>query len=225
MMNLEHFNELYQKRIDLLYHKHVDQESDMYSYFTGYNFTFKRVPFYKVPPKIIEFCSIANSMVKLFAFTFTICIDSPIYLQEEHTYVSNYLDWVMLMQDINKGKFYVNCNPQSQHYGHILVTYPQLASNVIYKCISELVAEIEEWMKFTSAIPEFNVDEFLDEKYISCPVMFCYRDLFAECVHNMDSTDIAVLDYVYEKIKRKSSYKDRSARIFSYWLYIKSAKK
>jgi hypothetical protein len=118
----------------------------------------KRADWYQVPAQVTEFISATKLIIKLYSSPIIIeskirclcasnCINSPI----------NCLDWLSLACCM-----YVNCNPQSEHYGKILIS-AQSYLEIVFQNIEELIACITEWIHVTDVPPEWNIDLFLDK--------------------------------------------------------------
>lgn len=158
----ETFNEQYQKCLDeyLLSLEHCeryDKEHGICEPMMGMPITVKKGSMYRLPPMIVEFCNGMNVIAKRQAKKLIVsnklqCPGISIY----PGFRMNCFDWVSIIEqqedhpEYDTNKFYVNCNPESEHYGKILIKlYYNLGESlcrIIYNDITELITKISAWI-------------------------------------------------------------------------------
>jgi len=163
--NPETFNAQYEKYLDeyLFDFKHCefyDKEHGICAPIIGMPITVKKGSMYRLPPMVMEFCNGMNVIAKRQAKKLVVsnklqCPGISIYSD----FRMNCFDWVFIIEQQeehseNNGndtnKFYVNCNPESEHYGKILIKlYYNLGEGlcrIIYNDITELTVAINAWI-------------------------------------------------------------------------------
>jgi hypothetical protein len=226
-MSWETFNERYGAHVDAeikysLEYNILDQDSYMSHPRWGGKIFARKAPYYKIPPEVVEFCNTINVIVKLHAYTLDI-YDLPratkfsnIWCVHEDTDPTiNYFDWVKLFDELHviDNMFYVNCNPQSQYYRNILMTFGEDGgqSGIMYRNVGEFIVDYHEWMSVTGVRYKFNVDTYLSSYKI--PV----RELFSAAYDGRQDIE-CTRHYILRRIHNLNCYADINAALFSSWI-------
>lgn len=232
----EKFNEWYSNEVDLLRKdiidndKLYDPQTDSIT-FRGYTLSVKKAKYYSPPPGLAEFCKTVGHIIKPHAHKITVRIkyfSSLYYTYWDQDVQINYMDWLGFLSDNIGGYIYINCNPESLHYGNIIVENQELnRARIVYKNIHELIADIGEWMTVTGELPDFDIDEFLDQssKYYEWDVG--QRTSPQKTLSNREvlTSDNPVrrgwATNVNWELKAKLLYKDRKHHSFHSWVWAK----
>ena len=134
------------------YTRYYNTQTGVFSYLSvGSYVTIKKNSTCTIPPMVLEFYKSIDVIVKpgarklsvpdrfqcLSAF---ICVNFPI----------NCLDWMLFMAEVEYCGVYINCNPESEQYGKILITIYCGADRyilwIVYNNIEEFVTGLNTWM-------------------------------------------------------------------------------
>lgn len=160
--NPETFPAQYEKYLDtyLFNFKHCefyDKEHGICAPIIGMPIAAKKSSMYRLPPMVMEFCNGVDVIAKRHAKKLIVsnklqCPGISIYSD----FRMNCFDWVFIIEqqeehsENDTNKFYVNCNPESEHYGKILIKFyynlGESICRIIYNNIAELTAMINAWM-------------------------------------------------------------------------------
>lgn len=180
----------------------------------------KRAPYYRLPPEIIEFCDTADILMKSYAHPLRVRITTAPY---PYTYGSgkgifDCISWVKFMEDRNGYELYVNCDPESEHYGYILRTHLQMYFNkIIYRNVHELVSDITIWFSMVSDTCKIDLDEYLDGICTYDGEQIKNRDVFLSKYDNIHVIHIH-RDIVLDKIKFPEYFKWHKNLSFLSWI-------
>jgi hypothetical protein len=226
----EKFSEWYSNEVDLL-RKDIIATDNLYDpqtdtiRFRGYTVSVKKAECYCSPPELVEFCKTTNPIIKPHAYKITVEIKYFVNLYGAYwgqDVEINYMDWLGFLHDNAGGYIYINCNPQSPHYGNIIVV--NRGSNhtrIVYKSIQELTSDICQWMTATGELRHFDIDEFLDRNH-------AYRGNNPLTGREILTSDNPVVrgwaTNVNWEFKAKLLYKDPKHYNFSHWVWDKHAK-
>lgn len=188
-LSTEDFNHAYSAYVDELLNEltkieYYDSQGTYTPRFYGLQFNKSRK--YRIPPEILEFMS-TKVIVKPHSYSLKVGIRVPIYI-DPRTLMQfgnlcrgstisnmNFPDWVLFIIDSNPhantdGVYYVNCNPDSKSYGHVLVIrtdiYHMPVLRIQYLNVVSIVEKLESWLAL-------------------CPIGAQYEPLYT------DSVDIA----------------------------------
>jgi hypothetical protein len=223
----ETFNEWYSAEVDQiragirLGDNRYDPQTD-----TIRGVSVKKAEYYHPPPELVEFCKTAEHIIKPYAnklMVKTICFHSLYDVYWDQDVSINYMDWMGFLYDITRF-VYINCNPQSVHYGNIMICSVVLnRARIAYKNIRELITDICEWLTDVGEIQDFNVDE-----YLNSPCVYCVNPSeWLSCRDILLSDDPVVREWIPNvnwEIRSRLKYKDFKTRCFSDWAWTKHVK-
>lgn len=229
-MQWEKFSEWYSDEVDLLRKDiiatdiYYDPQTDAIT-FRGYTVSVKKAEYYCPPPGLEEFCKTVGHIIKPHAHELTVHIkyfSSLYYTYWDQDIQINYMDWLGFLRDIIGDHIYINCNPESVHYGNIIAEKLELnRARIVYKNIHELIADISEWMTVTGELPDFDMEKCLNATYTyrgNKP--FTGREV-------LTSNDPAVRGYVPNvnwDLRTRLLYKDPKHHSFFHWMWVKHVK-
>jgi hypothetical protein len=196
MENIENFDALYRYNNDILLDmlcshvdtnggKRLDRITGTYIDYDGTFEIYKQVPFYKLPGEVVELCSYVDRVTKLHAYPIYTSLDDLRCAELARTDLDsfNHLEWLQFLYT-DGGCFYVNCNPQSPHYGNILLSFIHTDEVYIlaYNNIGKLLCDINKWMMITDVVPEFDAVFYFESIYQYYNVK--RKDIFLEKYDN-----------------------------------------
>jgi hypothetical protein len=225
----ETFNEQYQAKVDeviknmYMYDSRYNPETQTFRLSNGHVVLVKKAEYYRPPPELIEFCNSIDKIYKPHASGLEIkkaipyCVLRSFWDQDVQV---NYMDWVGFLGSEGFTYLYMNCNPQSKHYGHIMIANADgHHCEITHKKLHELTADICKWMSVTSDFKSFDVEEFLNSRAeaYSFPRETTHRDILM--LRDVSKPIQLFQKGIYDHIEYSTRYTDYEAEHFIDWIY------
>lgn len=162
---------------------------------------------YQIPPEVIEFINaVGDRIIKQFAFHIDVCLYDIFIHQAISRKIPGLppldsMDWVCFVKGGESFTLdvYLNCNPDSEHYGNIVY----MESKIIYPSVCEFIADVHLWMQSVTdesqeswESREMRAQKYLDMRYRES--FGGIRGLDNSVTNRMILTDSTILPFKHE---------------------------